>query len=163
MKLQLRLIIMMIGAMLLASCTDDIDDPVTIDYTPINFRVTVRNAEGMNLLDPSVADNLLSDVSVSYNGKTYLLNMTSVNVKSRAVLATWRGVRLNDNYTLEIGQFDGGAETGGCVLHIGSRQYELSYTNKFNHNQVVEDRTFYLDGKEVGKGTLSGSFTITIE
>lgn len=159
MKNHFKLIMMLLGAALFTACDND----VIWDYTPIDFIVEINNPSGDNLLDPSVEGNVLGEVSVTFEGETYPLDTETDEVKSRACLPHWHGAILKDNKRIIIGQFDGAAESGGCMLHIGKQQYELSYQTKFKRSGGIKWRAFYLDGKKVQDDGVRYPITIIIE
>lgn len=120
-------------------------DDVIIDYAPVVISVKVQNEAGDNLLDPSVAGNILDrDISVTYEGNNYPIE--SVDESGRFWPGFWRGVILVNGQVLEIGEFDGSSAHEDCVLHIGTRDIPISYDAKFNGMKVK--RTYYFDGKQ---------------
>lgn len=106
----LKLLLLPLFVLLLSSCDND----VIIDYAPYIVQIKLLNSEGENLLDESVAGNIVdSNIAMSYGETIYPMvtpDYLGNNVKSRYYLPTFRGLQREPNfeegYILTWGEFD---------------------------------------------------------
>ena len=147
----------------LASCDDDNNSDLIIDYTPVNLYIEVYNANGENLLDPATPGNILDEDNYIYcDNKRFVIEERDPYgpeyydpdyfMTTRAILPMWYGAIITKAYKtdepiISIGEFDGGWNgTANVLLVLGSHSYELSFNSKINGLDVK--RKFYLDGKK---------------
>ena len=115
---------------LFSSCSEDNNggDDLIWDFAPINFYMTVQDAEGNDLLSPTTEGNILNqDIKAIYKGKEYKLNELALP-NTKAYLAILYGLHIVET------------EEGRCLLCFGELQGEDTY----------EDETITLDW---GNGT----------
>lgn len=113
------------------------DLEVDYDYNR-NVGIVVKNATGEDLLDPNVEDNILSDdITVEYNGETYLLSEDT-------------GTHyFGDGPYLTIGPYSYGDKT--TVLRFGAFRDE------------EEDRQFTINWGDGTSNEVVFNYTVTYE
>lgn len=88
--------------------SSDGDDGYLWEFAPIDFKFIVENADGENLLDPTVEGNIVdNDIWVSMGGEAY-----GIVRQTRVIFPEWRGLRIepyssnDDTPVLKFGEFD---------------------------------------------------------
>ena len=154
---------LLVLATLLTSClSNDKDDKDNIiwDIMPINYYITIADDNGNDLLDSARTDNLLKEITVSYNGKTYTPRTVKEIQESltytREYAPTFYGLFFNkywdsqksvySPFMLVFGEFDGAenAERREIILNYDGQAYPIAYSNKF---QWTADKTPQIDRK----------------
>lgn len=154
-------------ALMLSACNNEKDDIIG-DINPIRFTVLVTNSDGNDLLDSTRVDNILKNVSISYNGESYPVQHSMYDLfnDTRAVYAPFCGLWVErqlwgpqtSSYkkcVLSIGYFDGEEDTDNreIKLDLGNEQvFSLSYSNKLMRRfdgELNISRDFYLNGKKL--------------
>ena len=111
---------------LFSSCSEDNngeDDLIIWDFAPINFYMTVQDAEGNDLLSPTTEGNILNqDIKAIYQGKEYRLDELALP-DTKVYLARMYGLHIVET------------EDGRSLLCFGELQGEDTY----------EDETITLD------------------
>lgn len=151
-------------ATLMTSCLKDNnnDDDIIWDVAPINYYITVTDTSGDDLLDSTRTDNILKEVSVSYNGKTYAPRSTKEIqdsiAKTRLYAPDFYGLYFQKfwdsqkntygPFMLVFGEFDGmeNAERREIILNYNGQAYPIAYSNKFQwaaDKSPLIDRKFY--------------------
>lgn len=151
-------------AALLGACKEKEDDPSNYrvwDFAPIQLAVMATNAEGEDLLDPAMDNNILSeDICLQYNDKEYHLGLgaaSAVAEHTRYYMPNFYAIKLTRNdkgYMLMIGEFDGQKSiekemmilrwADGTAEHIG-----FSNDVKWKNDEPDVDRHFYHNGIEI--------------
>ena len=160
----------------LISCKSE-DDDMIIDYSPVDFAITVVNSAGDNLLEESTKGNILDTemyielcgeiYDVSYGRPEPIFPYPSL---TRAYFPAWYGAFIapyfyeypdlppSDN-RLFVGEFEGDARGEvKFTLYLDGHSYEISYKNKKISGLNI-DRHYYLNGKEIP----SSAFTLTLK
>lgn len=144
MKHNLLVSFLMLASCLLMPCCDDVD----CDYPPVILSICVQNAEGENLLDENMEDNVLNEeIYVDYSGRKYYMS-------SEAVIASL-SVYPNDENNLIIGPFYSSGHED-CTLHIGTHAVEISFD--VNDNGCK----YYFDGKRDKQTAATPEFVLTL-
>ena len=165
-------IIMMLAVCLFAACDSEGGKDVIWDITPVEFNIFVTDSQGNDLLDSTRQNNVIKDISVSYNGETYSV-MTEQDyyekqfgkAQTRYYMPHFYGLILHQywshksyssgDFELLFGEFDGteNIEKREVVLNIpGARQAILSYKNSFrwkSDGSPQKSTIFYLNGQEL--------------
>lgn len=141
----------------LTSCEED--EPIT-DYVPVTFAVYVSDAEGNDLLDPSVENNLTDQgITLTYKGVEYQIDKTDVRdhemyYATRAYVTRFTGGYIErmvgDKFRLVIGEWMGDSRWDDETVTINwpdGTKNKLSFTLKKGWTNA----TFYLDGKKNDK------------
>ena len=167
--------LMMAGlCMVNVSCSkDDIDDGDIIwDIAPVEFSIFITDSEGNDLLDSTRQNNLIKDITVSYQGETYPV-MTEReyyekqygNHQTRHYMPHFYGLILRQyrsyktytygDFELEFGEFDGEENIDKREITLNlpdGHQAILSYKNSFkwkSNGDPKKSTVFYLDGQEL--------------
>lgn len=156
---------------LFVSCDTESDD-VIWDIAPVDFNLYIADSEGRDLLDSTCQDNLIKDITVTYQGQTYPVitereyyQKKYGDTLTRAYMPQFYGLILRqswstktlnpDSFILVFGEFDGteNIEKREITLNLpGGHQTILSYMNRFRwkSNGAPEKSTvYYLDGQQV--------------
>jgi hypothetical protein len=144
----------------LSSCEEEME---VWDFASIEFTVCVQNADGDNLLDKDVPDNILDeDIYLEYNGKNMEMEVWN---GSRYNPAYWYGLILQEDGVnmpcLHIGQFDVLSRHDECVLHIGGRSYKMAFDAEIKKHDVAI--TFHFDGKSHKHPNTKPTYYIVVE
>ena len=158
-------------AIALPSCSDD--DLVLWDFRPDEIQLEISDADGNNLLDPAVENNIIGEnITADYEGKTYdiLWNTPYPNFKpeSRMLLAVFYGlahhtesVELapseNNKWVITLGEFQHEDDYDVTVpVKIRDKVYNVRCVHKFwwkkKYKEPASSTTIYLDGKECEDG-----------
>ncbi len=143
------------------------DDPwadYIVDYYPIEFVVSVCDAEGNDLLNSASPNAInLDSIKMLYNGEEYTLN--EEHSSTRAYEAYFYGIKIvyditNEKYELWIGEFNGDEFFDNIDITIDwgdGRSDILTLYNKIlapYDGDFHIDRRFYLNGEQVENNVL---------
>ena len=141
------------------------DSPMyEVDYYPIEFVVSVCDAEGNDLLDSASPSAInLGGIKMLYNGEEYTLN--EEHSSTRAYEAYFYGIKIeydttNEKYELWIGEFNGDEFFDNIDITIDwgdGRSDILTLYNKIvapYDGEAHIDRRFYLNGEQVENNVL---------
>ena len=171
MKRLKEIIMILLAVNLFAACDVEKGD-VIWDITPIEFNIFITDSKGHDLLDSTQQNNLIHDITVSYEGKTYsVMTEREFNEKqyggaqTRAYMPLFYGLILRqrwlayhqtyESYMLQFGEFDGEENVNHreITLNLPNQQpIHLAYKNSFKwkSNGNPKKRTqFYLNGQEL--------------
>lgn len=137
------------------------DDPSyndwLVDYNPIQFVITVCDAEGNDLLNSTTPNALsLADIKMLYNGEIYTLN--NEEVATRAYMPTFYGLKLVGSEVrreLWIGEFAGDEFFDNIDITIDWGDGTSNTITLYNKivapfdGETHIDRRFYLDGEQI--------------
>lgn len=163
----LRALTLLFPIFLLSSCGDD-DDDIIWDMAPVNVMVYIQDANGNNLLSPSVPGNLQGKKIVAiYEGQEYELNWEATN-QTRYYMPHFSGLTLRSGYTqsgdyfvpdqnknhLSFGEFDGADNQDISIsLHIegysNTWNISVSHRIKWKGNTPHVTDTATLNGNNV--------------
>lgn len=153
----------------LTACTsDDGEEEWRIwDFAPINYKISIEDTNGIDLLDSVTVDNLRERISIVFNGTEYTPFLVDANTTdsmlfyryTRAYLTHFYGPVIEREYEqpifyLTFGEFDGhkNYELNEIDLMLDDKKLcHLSFTNSFkwlsvNNPEIV--RHFYFNDKE---------------
>lgn len=158
----------------LSSCSNEGGggNGVIWDIAPIEFSVFITDSQGHDLLDSATQNNLIKDITVVYEGKTYPVENVSDyelrrkgGAKTRAYFAHFKGLLLgkywshktftSGDYELRFGEFDGTESIGlrEITLNLPNGiQANLAYRNNFSwksNGNPDRNMQFYLNGQEL--------------
>lgn len=156
-------------------------DDMIWDLVPVTFNIYLSDSEGQDLLDSRYQDNLIKDVSASYEGEEYPLITEQEYYENQSKAQTryymprffglmlvrpWKSYTVNDvnnvitydDYEMVFGEFAGeeNVEKREITLNLPNhQQIRLAYKNSFKWNNGKPDKNtvFYLNGLEVKEGT----------
>ena len=147
------------------------------DFYPINYRITIEDINGRDLLDSATVDNLRDKISVVFNGTEYTPFLVNANTTdsmlfyrySRAYFVKFLGPVIQKHYTqsvfyLTFGEFAGNenAELNEIDLMLGDKKLcRLSFTNSFRWRGVNDPeviRHFYFNGQDQADKKCSGGY-----
>lgn len=156
----------MLAVVVLAGCSssDEPEEGVVWDISPVTVLVDVVDADGNDLLNPEVEGNIVDGAaSVDYKGQTYPVSWRTPYYGyegTRAYRATFQGalhhpvdrfkpVSAQNPWILEIGELAGDENYDVTMqLKISEKTYSIRVVNEFSwkkHNPRIET-TVYLDG-----------------
>ena len=176
---------------LFVACDSEGGGDVIWDIAPVELSIFITDAEGNDLLDSTLQENLIKDITVSYQDDIYPV-MTEReyyekqygNNQTRAYMPQFYGLILrqywshktftNGNFELVFGEFNGEENIDKCEITLNlpdGRQTILSYKNSFkwkSNGDPKKSTVFYLDSQELkddaGKwGTYNFQYTATQE
>ena len=174
-----KIIMITLAVCLFAACDSEGGSDVIWDVSPVEFNIFIADSDGQDLLDSTRQNNLIKDITVSYQGETYpVLTEREFNEKqygsaqTRAYMPLFYGLILRQSWShktfthgdfmLVFGEFDGRENINKreVTLHFpNGHQAVLSYSNSFewkSNGEPKKSTVFYLDGKELkdnaGKG-----------
>ena len=140
------------------------------DFSPIEFKILITDNDGHDLLDSTYQDNLINDVSVTYQGKDYpLLTEQEVykelnnnnQARTRAYMPIFRGLVLYNLhwgpglYEMDFGEFSGSENIDKREITLNlpnHQQVRLAYMNnlRWTSNGDPEiNRTFFFNDQEL--------------
>ena len=101
MKQLKKFILAALGVCLFSACDIENKEDMIWDIAPVEFQIFITDNDGHDLLDSTFQNNLLKDITISYEGKTYPV-MTEQeyyeeqygNSQTRAYLPIFRGLIL---------------------------------------------------------------------
>lgn len=165
----------LLTSLLMVSCLGDEDDSwdgIIVDWNPVVLIFEVHDASGNDLLDPALANNLIEETTISFQGKTYGVShswldtghLTEAKPETRAYLPTMRGLQLikksfvhpletKDGYALYFGEIDGVFDIDeDLVLQWPDGKKNIIHYHCSDHkatkNEITVNRWFSLDGKK---------------
>ena len=163
---------MLFTVSLFVACESEGGGDVIWDIAPVEFSIFITDSEGNDLLDSTFQNNLIKDITVSYQGEIYPV-MTEReyyekqygNHQTRAYMPQFHGLILrqywshktftNGDFELVFGEFDGeeSIDKREIILNLpDGRQAILSYKNSFkwkSNGDPKKSTVFYLDGQEL--------------
>ena len=140
------------------------------DFAPIEFRILITDNDGHDLLDSTYQDNLIKNLSVTYQGKDYPLlteqeaykEMNNNNqARTRAYMPIFRGLVLYNLhwgpglYEMDFGEFSGSENVDKLEITLNlpnHQQVRLAYMNnlRWTSNGDPEiNRTFFFNDQEL--------------
>ncbi len=164
----------MLAAYIYTACdSENKDDSFVIwDICPIEYNIFISDSKGNDLLDSTYQNNIIKEVSVSYEGEDFPLlneyearNRICGQSSTRAYFAIFYGLFLrqywnnktfsNDNFEMIFGEFSGteNIDLREMILNLPNNQHiSLAYKNSFKWKQNGDpEKTtlFYLNGQEI--------------
>ena len=155
---------------LFVACDSEGGGDVIWDIAPVEFSIFITDSEGNDLLDSTFQNNLIKDITVSYQGEVYPV-MTereyyeSQYNQTRAYMPHFYGLILrqywshktftNGNFELVFGEFNGEENIDKREITLNlpdGRQAILSYKNSFkwkSNGEPKKSTVFYFDGQEL--------------
>lgn len=155
---------------LFVACDSEGGGDVIWDIAPVEFRIFITDSEGNDLLDSTFQNNLIKDVTVSYQGEVYPVTTEREYYEkkynqTRAYMPHFYDFILrqywshktftNSNFELVFGEFNGeeNIDKREIILNLpDGRQAILSYKNSFkwkSNGAPKKSTVFYLDGQEL--------------
>lgn len=152
------------------------------DIAPIEFVVSIHDLNGSDLLDSANNSNLISDITVEYDGKTYPVMSereayeqlhNGAAARTRYYMPRFYGLVLrtpygqNHGYCLRFGEFDGAeiVMRREIVLKLkDGSQHTLAYSNNVKwmaNGRPKISRQFYIDGHLMEDNGKDGVFHFT--
>ena len=148
------------------------DSDVIWDIAPVEFGIFISDSEGNDLLDSTFQDNLIKDITVSYQGEIYPVmtefeyyEKLNANNQTRAYMPTFYGLILrqswnsktfsSSDFMLVFGEFDGEEDIDRREITLNlpnGCQTRLAYKNNFkwkSNGNPKASTVFYLDDKEL--------------
>ena len=122
---------MLFAVGLFAACDSEGGSDVIWDIAPVEFNIFITDSEGHDLLDSTFQNNLIKEITVSYQGETYPVTTEREyyeelygDIQTRAYMPHFYGLMLHHSwnhktsnygdYELTFGEFDGvEISTGG--------------------------------------------------
>ena len=172
MKRLIGFIITLFTVSLFAACDSEGGGDVIWDIAPVELSIFITDDEGNDLLDSTFQDNLIKDITVSYQDDIYSV-MTEReyyekqygNNQTRAYMPQFYGLILrqywshktftNGNFELVFGEFNGEENIDKREITLNlpdGRQAILSYKNSFkwkSNGDPNKSTVFYLNGQEL--------------
>ena len=163
---------MLLAASLFIACDSERDDDVIWDIAPVEFEIFITDSEGHDLLDSTCQDNIIKDITVTYQGETYPVITEQEyygkqygSAMTRAYMPQFYGLILrrnwshktlaNSDYELVFGEFDGEENIDKREITLNlpdGRLAILSYENHFmwkSNGDPKRSTVFYLNGQEL--------------
>ncbi len=146
--------------------TNDNNDDIIYDFSPIELSISVADEEGNLLLSPEYENNIIgSPICFMEGRKAYAVNWENAQIESRYYMPHFYGAlykpvqkwnghywEASDEMRIFLGEF-GGNETFDrtFTVEISRHKFELRVTNRLTwENKKPEiDRHYYLDGNEL--------------
>ena len=140
------------------------------DFSPIEFKILITDNDGHDLLDSTYQDNLINDLSVTYQGKDYplLTEQEAYNNQNltREYLPVFWGLVLHnkdwsplsytyDLYEMDFGEFSGSEEVDKLEITLNlpnHQQIRLAYSNNIRWTSNGEpeiNRVFYYNDQKL--------------
>ena len=140
------------------------------DFSPIEFKILITDNDGHDLLDSTYQDNLINDLSVTYQGKDYplLTEQEAYNNQNltRAYLPFFWGLVLHnkdwsplsytyDLYEMDFGEFSGSEDVDKLEITLNlpnHQQIRLAYSNNIRWTSNGEpeiNRVFYYNDQKL--------------
>mgnify|MGYP007101857591 CR=1 FL=1 len=153
--------ITMLAVCLFAACGNNED--IIWDVAPINLNIYITDSEGHDLLDSTFQDNLINDLTVNYQEKTYpvMTERQYYAKETRYYMPHFSGLMLRQNWNtkrdfrLVFGEFPGDEDIDKLDITLNlpdGRQTILSFKNSFrwkSNGKPNKKTVFYLDGQEL--------------
>ena len=161
-----------IAAMCMTGCSDsnNNDDYIIVDWTPVMLWVELVDENGSDLLDPSNETKWYDGATITYRGKTYTAEDTTdkiytdnttkalANVATRYILPVEYGFKLirkewqfkdEKGFILLFGQIDGALDMDEDLIITwpDGKQNTIHYhCSDHNDNEISVNRWYALDG-----------------
>ncbi len=140
------------------------------DFSPIEFKILITDNDGHDLLDSTYQDNLINDLSVTYQGKDYplLTEQEAYNNQNltREYLPIFWGLVLHnkdwsplsytyDLYEMDFGEFSGSEDVDKLEITLNlpnHQQIRLAYSNNIRWTSNGEpeiNRVFYYNDQKL--------------
>ena len=162
----------LMAACLFTACDVESGSDVIWDIAPVNFCIRITDSEGHDLLDSIYQENIIKDVTVSYQGEDYPLMTEQEYYKkrdglseTRAYLPVFHGLLLRqywgyrtfsaEGFEMEFGEFDGeeNVDKRDITVNLPHNQHlHLAYKNSFrwkSNGSPSKKTVFYLNGQEL--------------
>lgn len=172
MKQLQKIILAALGVCLFTACDIENGGDTIWDIAPLEFQIFITDNDGHDLLDSTFQNNLLKDITISYEGKTYpvktereFLEERYGNSLTRAYMPTFYGLILRqywlpyhqtyESFLLLFGEFNGeeNVDKREITLNLPNQQpIRLSYKNSFkwkSDGSPKKSTQFYLDNQEL--------------
>lgn len=160
-KSVISLLVSLFSICLLSGCEDRI-----WDIAPVDFRISVTDANGVDLLRPGNPHAIdVTKVKAIYKGQEFECSTGPSDAKTKAYMPHFHGLRLLCNtyyniYLLEFGELDGAESYTNESLTIvwpdGSRD-EVSFNRDFQwrHNDTpYVKEEWFLNNSKVSSGII---------
>ena len=162
------LAVMAVG--LMTACGSEDGGGMIWDISPVEFDIFITDSEGHDLLDSTYQDNLINDLSVTYQGKDYplLTEQEAYNNQNltREYLPVFWGLVLHnkdwsplsytyDLYEMDFGEFSGSEEVDKLEITLNlpnHQQIRLAYSNNIRWTSNGEpeiNRVFYYNDQKL--------------
>lgn len=155
-----NLFLLVIG-FLFSSCESDI----IWDIAPVEIEVSVRDASGADLLNPSAEGTLACESTrLFFEGEYYYLQDLSQEMSTRYLMPDFYGIKLgkdSSGYVLHIGEFDGHKNSEMTEMII---EWSDGTTDTFAYSRRVKGQSskrlkirtrFYHNGEEVDSSKIN--------
>ena len=140
------------------------------DFSPIEFKILITDNDGHDLLDSTYQDNMINDLSVTYQGKDYplLTEQEAYNNQNltREYLPIFWGLVLHnkdwsplsytyDLYEMDFGEFSGSEDVDKLEITLNlpnHQQIRLAYSNNIRWTSNGEpeiNRVFYYNDQKL--------------
>lgn len=152
-----RILVFLLTVLTLISCSDlrtESRSDIIYDITPIVLHIYVNDADGRNLLDGREGSLDTKNISATYEGETY-----SVELQTKYYMPRFRGLVLkkdsNGNNELVFGELDGAKNLDYVDLVISWGNGTSDTITIFNDYKVKSNgklditRRFYVNGKKM--------------
>lgn len=172
MKQLQKIILAALGVCLFTACDIENGGDTIWDIAPLEFQIFITDNDGHDLLDSTFQNNLLKDITISYEGETYpvktereFLEERYGNSLTRAYMPTFYGLILRqywlpyhqtyESFLLLFGEFNGeeNVDKREITLNLPNQQpIRLSYKNSFkwkSDGSPKKSTQFYLDNQEL--------------
>lgn len=156
-----EIVFMLLAVCLFAACDNNNGD-IVWDIYPINLNIFITDSEGHDLLDSTFQDNLIKDITVNYQEKTYpvMTEREYYEKETRAYMPYFYGLLLKSvnaqtQAYLTFGEFAGDESIDKREITLNlpdGLQTVLSYKNSFkwkSNGSPKINTVFYLDGQEL--------------
>jgi hypothetical protein len=164
---------MLLAVVLLAGCSSDDENKslVVWDISPVVFHVFITDSEGHDLLDSTYHDNIIKEVTATYQDETYPLTTDLEfydkkygKASTRAYRPTFYGLLLrpywshktftNNGFEITFGEFNGTENVDKREITLNmpyNQQLRLAYKNSFRWSNGDPDKktVFYLNDQEL--------------
>ncbi|MBQ4386067.1 MAG: hypothetical protein II822_00445 [Prevotella sp.] len=163
---------MLFAVGLFAACDSEGGSDVIWDIAPVEFNIFITDSEGHDLLDSTFQNNLIKEITVSYQGETYPVTTEREyyeelysDIQTRAYMPHFYGLMLHHlgsrktsnygDFELTFGEFDGVENIDRREITLNmpdGHQATLSYKNDFkwkSNGDPKKSTVFYLDGQEL--------------
>ncbi len=165
--------LMLLAVVLLAGCSSDDENKslVVWDISPVVFHVFITDSEGHDLLDSTYQDNIIKEVTATYQDETYPLTTDLEfydkkygKASTRAYHPTFYGLLLrpywshktftNNGFEITFGEFNGTENVDKREITLNmpyNQQLRLAYKNSFRWSNGDPDKktVFYLNDQEL--------------
>ena len=156
-----RLLLMLFATVVFTACDNEDEGLWTHDIPGFEARIIVLDKEGNNLMDPNCENNIIGEISATYNGVTYECEdlfgiYEKPETETRVAYTPFLGLyNAEFKFTpyVGFGPFDGHTEYDNetVTIDLGNGiQHTMSVSNKvkINGKHVNIKRSVTCDGKE---------------